>query len=240
MVRSGRTVGSRIRLAAVVVIAVCVACGRDESPKQQPAQAAVRDTVRHTRDTILEAGGEVVSDSVATTAVKERWITDANVLSLLTAMNARQIAAADIELSSWHSDTVRAFAASMAREHAQLQHGVDSMVSRLDLTPTAPALAKPWLSAMQAQIDTMLQARGEALDRAFVRQQTSSHQLMGEYIRQLAAGAERAELRGFLETAASRVASQLQRARSLETTLAAADSAAAARRAARKRSSTPQ
>ena len=41
---------------------------------------------------------------------------DANVLAIVTTMNQRQMAAADAELSTWHVDTVRAFAASMYRE----------------------------------------------------------------------------------------------------------------------------
>jgi hypothetical protein len=116
---------------------------------------------------------------------------------------------------------------------------VDSTTSRLGLVPVAPALSREWMFVMQAQIDTMRQSRGDALDRAYVQHQVVSHQLMGEYIKQLAGAAERPDLRAFLETAAGRVASQLQRARSLHTVLAAADSAAEARRAStRKRTST--
>jgi predicted outer membrane protein len=189
----------------------------------------------------MESAGEVVSDSTNAPA-RERWITDANVLSLLSAMNARQIAAADVELEGWHVDAVRAFAASVAREHAELQHAADSLAERLRIAPVSPALAKPWLSAMQAQIDSMRTWRPSALDRGFVRQQVAGHELMADYIQQLAAAAERPELKAFLATAGARVESQLVRARSLQKTLAVVDSAAAdsaARRAARQQKRLP-
>jgi len=246
--------GTATVLCVALVLSTSIAGCRDRAGNRRAAQSAPRDTAvivardsarrdtthRDTthRDTV-ESAGEVASDFVAAPVVGERWITDANILSLFGAMNARQIAAADVELSTWHSDTVRAFAAAMAREHAELQHSVDSTTSRIGLSPVAPALSRDWMSAMQAQIDTMRQSRGDALDRAYVRQQVASHQLMGEYIKQLAGAAERPELRAFLETAAGRVASQLERARSLHTVLTAADSAADARRAStRKRTST--
>jgi putative membrane protein len=193
-----------------------------------------RDTVARAAADTNESAGEVVSDSISA-PVKERWITDANILALLGAMNAREIAAADVELEAWHSDTVRAFAASMARDHAELQHSVDSLTERLGVMPATPALAKPWLSSMQIRMDSVQQARGDALDRAFVREEVATHQLMSDYVQQLAAAAERPELRAFLETTASRVASELARARSMQATVAASDSAAAARAARTRR-----
>ena len=243
---SNLRLGTQCVLVATLVLGSILGCREDKPQKQAATRATPRDSTAPTtprdtaaRDTV-ESAGEVASYSIATPIVAERWITDANVVSLLNIMNGRQVAAADIELSTWHSDTIRAFAASMAREHAELQHGIDSIALRLNLTPVSPALARSWTTTMQAQIDTMRQSRGDALDRAYVHHQVVSHQLMGENIKQLAGAAERPELRSFLEGVAVRVASQLQRARSLQTTLAAVDSAAEARSAAtRKRTSTP-
>ena len=136
-------------------------------------------------------------------------------------MNARQIAAADIELENWHNEAARAFAASMAREHAELQHSADSLAARLGITPVAPALTKPWMSAMQAQIDSLRRVRASSFDSAFVHQQVASHQLMLDYLQQLASASQHPDLQSMLSAAAKRVASQLDRARSLDTTLVA-------------------
>jgi predicted outer membrane protein len=237
--RRGANVGVLIVLGSALV-AILTACGREPAERHSAGTVALRDSTRETIDTV-ESGGEVTSDSV-NAPVKERWITDANALSLLAAMNARQIAGADVELEAWHNDAVRAFAASVAREHAELQHSADSLTERMGITPLAPALAKPWLAPIQAQIDSARRAREGTIDRAFVRAQVSSDQLIADYLQQLAAAAERPELRTLLNTARTRVASQLARALALQTVLAKADSAAAdslARRAARQRKLAP-
>jgi predicted outer membrane protein len=213
------------RTVAVIALALCVvgaACGRDGASVQRRSRViVVRDTqsTDSARVDTAESGGDVVGEWIDN-PVNERWITDANVLSLFSAMNARQIAAADVELEDWHNDAARAFAASIAREHAELQHSADSLAVRLRIAPIAPALTKPWMSVMQAQIDTMRRARATSLDRAFVHQQVASHQLMLDYIEQLASASQHPDLRSMLTAAAKRVASQAERARSLETALA--------------------
>jgi predicted outer membrane protein len=220
---------AEVRATIVLVVSVAsaltvAACDRGEGSGRRAQRAVVvRDTSRAASDT-NESGGDVVADWVVS-PVKERWITDENILALVNAMAARQIVAADVELEGWHNDTVRAFAVSMAREHAELQRSVDSLTARLRLTPIAPALAKPWLSALQAQIDSM--RRSGKLDRAFVHQQVTAHELMAGYIAQLAADAQDPAVQSFLAAAGKRFASERDRAHSFEVRLAKADSAAA-------------
>ncbi len=213
-----------IGLIALVIGFAATACARHDAPaKRQPARTVVvRDTqpTQGARADTVESGGEV-SGEWTDSAVTARWITDANVISLFGAMNARQIAAADVELENWHNDAARAFAASMAREHAELQHSADSLAARLGITPVAPALTKPWMSAMQAQIDSLRRVRASSFDSAFVHQQITSHQLMLEYLQQLASASQHPDVQSMLSAAAKRVASQLDRARSLEGTLVA-------------------
>jgi uncharacterized protein DUF4142 len=194
-----------------------------------------------------EAGGTIaVADTAAIprdstgAPIKPRWVNDANVLSLLAVMNTRAISAADVELENWHVDTVRAFAASMAREHAELQHVADSVALAAKMAPQSSALSASLGAQMQAQFDSIVGHRSVGLDRAFLQQQVASHALMREYVNELAAVAQRPELQSLLATAASRVSSQLTRATALQTSIArrdsivAADSAAArAARAAR-------
>jgi len=218
---------SRYRSTSAALIALSIsisACGDDAGRNRETTHEAT-------------AGGEVVAEpSAAPAAPSERWINDANALSLASALNARAIAAADFELENWHVDTARAFAASMAREHADLQHSIDSLTTRLGLTPVSPALAQRWTSAMQAQIDTVRRAGEAGVDLAFVRQQANSHQLMSEYLSQLALVAERPELQSFLESATTKTGLQAARARALLPAVARIDST---RREARKRGAIP-
>lgn len=199
------------------------------------ASAAATACSTSNRDTNEEAG-EVVArarNDSGNAPPAVRWLTDANLLSLFGVMNARQIAAADIELEAWHVDSVRAFAASVAREHAELQHSADSLSERIHLTPIAPALAQTVSATLQSQIDTVRRAYGRALDRAFMRQQVASYQLMTDYMTELAAVAQRSEVQSLFTSAKDRMSNQLARARALQTRLAIADSTAAADSAAK-------
>jgi predicted outer membrane protein len=185
-----------------------------------------RDTNEAAGEVVLRARNDARNDSSgARPAV--RWLTDANLLSLFNMMNARQIAAADVELEAWHVDSVRAFAASVAREHAELQHSVDSLSERLHLTPIAPALAQTISATLQSQLDTLRRTYGRALDRAFVRQQVATYQLMTDYMTEFAAVAERAEMQSLFTAAKDSMSAQLSRARTLQAALALADSVAA-------------
>lgn len=213
----------RNRLATMVVGPLLVAA----------AVAAACST--SSRDT-NEAAGDVATHSsldTAATGPTVRWLNDANLLALLGVMNSRQIAAADVELEAWHVDSVRAFAASVAREHAELQHATDSVAERIHVVPIAPALAHVVSARMQSQIDTVRRTYGRALDRVFIREQVSSYQLMADYINEMAAVAERPEVQSLLSMARDRVAAQLTRARVLQAQVAMADSAAAADSAAK-------
>jgi uncharacterized protein YukE len=187
------------------------------------------------RDTNEAAGDVVLRDNVDSVQAQPavRWLTDANLLSLLGMMNARQIAAADVELEAWHVDSVRAFAAAVAQEHAELQHAADSVSDRIHVAPIAPALARTVATAMQSQIDSLRRTYGRALDRAFVREQVGSQQFMAQYTSDLAAVAERPEMRSLLASVHTRITTQLAHARALQRRLAIADSIAAADSTAR-------
>src|SRR4051812_42312870 len=67
-----------------------------------------------------EAGGTIADTTTRDSVITPKWLGDENALALVGVMNRQHIAAADVELSAWHSDTVRAFAAAMARDHAAM------------------------------------------------------------------------------------------------------------------------
>jgi predicted outer membrane protein len=185
------------------------------------------------------AGGTLAADSVRDSTVTPHWLSDANLLSLVAVMNQKQIAAADLELGAWRSDTVRALAAQMAAEHAALQRSADSLATSMKLAPVPGALTGDVIAIFQTQIDSATAGRGgSALDKAYVGQQVASHTLMSEYLDQFVQLAQRPELRGWLEAAGSRVDAQLARAKAVQGQLAMADSIVAdslARRAEARR-----
>ena len=149
----------------------------------------------------------------------QRWLSDANILSLLSLINARQIAVAEIELENWHYPGIRDFALSMLRDHTSLQRSIDSASEHLRLAPIRPALADRVSAVFQAQVDSML-VRGRGgrgnLDIAFVGEQITSHQLMANYVQQFAAAAETVELQNFLNGVGTRVAAELSQSRAMQ------------------------
>jgi putative membrane protein len=153
-------------------------------------------------------------------------------------MNGRQIAAANVLLGAWHSDTVRALATSLVHEHSELQHSADSLAAMLHIVPVAPALTGQVTAAFQAQIDSMLGNRGMAFDRAYVQEQIASHELMADYLNQLTGAVDAPEVRDWIASANGRVGAQLTRIRAQQRASVVADSVVAdslAKRAAARR-----
>lgn len=215
-------------VALVAVVASLAACADDRSAAYS-GQARDSGSLAP-REIAAEAGGEVARDS---SEKPLRWLNDANALALASAMNGKELAAADAELSTWHVDTVRAFAAEMAREHSALQRSIDSAADAFRLVPAAPALGSLVQARMQRQLDSVYAHGGKAFDRAYVEQQVASHQLMHEYLVRLAAVAERPGVRDVLSTLADSVQSQMARATAMRVIFAKADSVAADSAAAR-------
>jgi predicted outer membrane protein len=210
-------------LIAVVVVFVAATAGRT---KAAPG-VYVPDSSRLARTVVTEEGGEVATDSSGKPSVGT-WLTDANVLSLLAAINRTQIEAADVLLRAWHSDTVRAFAASMAREHAEIARSIDSVATQAKLAPVAPAVTETLSAPFRASIDTLRGNRGMGLDRAYVRQQLTSHQALALQVAQLGTVAQRPEVQGLVTATGARIGAQIDRAKALDAEFVKSDSIKAA------------
>lgn len=221
------------RLWFLLAVATAVAaCADHGAPADSGRAAASRSST--VRANSAEAGGEVAHDSAKAPI---RWLDDANALALVNVMNGSQLAAADAELSTWHVDTIRAFAAEMAREHAALQRSLDSAAEAMKIAPVTPALAALVRARMQKQIDSIYAHGGRAFDRAYLDEAIASHQLMYLYLGRLSAVATNSGFQQLLTAASDSVRSQLRRASTLRAMIAAADSAAAdsvAKREARR------
>ncbi|MGH7620699.1 MAG: hypothetical protein ACREPM_26095, partial [Gemmatimonadaceae bacterium] len=91
-----------LAIAAIVTAIVTAMAACKERDAQSPA-ASERSAQPAARDS-LASGGEVAPPDTSRLGNDAAWITDANALAILDAMNARQIAAADVELEGWHTD----------------------------------------------------------------------------------------------------------------------------------------
>jgi hypothetical protein len=165
-------------LAALFLMVLSIsACNREKKPTKaaakSPAPAATAAIFKR------QAGGEVAApldkDS-ATVAVK--WMGDDNIIALARLLNVRVKAAADYELQQWGSDTTRALAEQMAREHAVIRYTIDSLAEALKMTPMLPALGAEIDSVTRQQL-TMLYVPvdGRSTGRMW-KEQIASHEYM--------------------------------------------------------------
>jgi hypothetical protein len=202
-----------------------VACAPDE---REPSSQARATTGARPGDTV-EAGGEVLDS--APVNLNQAWITDANAIALLTALNSRQIDAANVELDAWHTDTVKTFAVAVAHDHAQLQHTTDSLAEHLHLAPMRSALVVRIDSAFHFRIDSLRGLHGTQMEHAFVQQQVVAEQDIATYADELTGAARAPEVRALMQAAAGGARARLNRARAVAATLAIADSVKAAKTA---------
>ena len=204
--------------AAVFALSVALAAceGRDG---HEPARRA-------TQGDSAEAGGEVVDSTLRNPDAA--WITDGNVLALAGVFNTRQMAAANVELDTWHTDTIRTYATTIAHEHAELQRAVDSLAARLKIAPVMSALDLQIDSAFRARIDSLRALRGAPLERAFAHQQVVAEQAIADYADQLTGAARAPEIRALMESTANGARARLTRAKAFDVALATADSIKAA------------
>jgi hypothetical protein len=201
-------------LAALMLGVGLAACDGHERQRRPSAERVTRDTA--------QAGGDVADST--TRNPDAAWITDGNALALLAVLNARQIAAANVELDAWHTDTIRSFAAAVAREHAELQHSADSLSARLHVVPVVSALDQQIDSAFRSRVDSLRGLRGAPLERAFAHEQVVAEQAIAEYADQLTGAVQAPEIRALMESAATDARSRLSRAQAFELTLVLADS----------------
>jgi predicted outer membrane protein len=214
-----KTIGLAILTAVLATFAALADNGA--AANEAAGTVALADTAHH--------------DSIAT----PRWLSDGSILSLLGVIDARQVALADAELQAWHSDTVRAFAADLARGHAELQHTVDSLAAAARLTPVVPALQDSLIAALQPHLDTVNASHGPQMDRVFVQQAINTGQFLSDYLAQLTAVAATPEVQALVDDAGQRVASELARGKQIQAMFVVADSIVAdslAKRAAARHS----
>lgn len=186
-----------------------------------------------------QASGTLVVDTTYhDSTVHPRWVNDGNLLAMIGTMNAKQLTAADLLLSAWHSDTVRDLAIAMTKQHTAMQRETDSLAARLDLAPVPSALGATVSAAFQRQTDSLITGRsGMKLDRGYVNQAVAGHTLMGSYLGEMSKVVDRPELKEWIDTLGTRVAAQLAYAKSVQAKMVVADSLVAdslAKRAARR------
>jgi len=169
------------------------------------------------------AGGDVIQASARPVAGK--WLNDGSVVSLISVLNQHEIAAAGAEFQAWHSDSVRAFAASMIQDHTAMQHSIDSAAAAAGVAPVMPALGLELQDSLKSVVDGLKTLKGAALDRAYLDAEVASHSMLVDYYGELAGVAEHPAIVGALANAVATLQLHARRAQLMRSMLAMIDSA---------------
>lgn len=175
-----------------------------------------------TADT-ASAGGEVTQ--VAAQPVVGKWLNDGSVVSLISVLNQHEIAAAGAEFQAWHSDSARAFAASMIQDHAAMQHSIDSAAAAAGVAPVMPALGLELQDSLKSVVDGLKTLQGAPLDRAYLDGEVASHAMLVDYYEELAGVAEHPAIVGALANGVATLQLHARRAQLMRSMLAMVDSA---------------
>jgi hypothetical protein len=182
----------------VTALAGLAACGTAPAAKTAKRAPPVRQV----------SAGDVALDSV-TQAVNAHWLTDSNVVALLSVIDSRQMDLAHEELQAWASDTVQMLAVNMLHSYQAQQQSLDSLASALALTGSMPALGVALDTSLQRHTAVLAGLGAARLDSAFLREARVQAAWAAGYFTRLSALATAPELAAFAATAANRATLQL-------------------------------
>ena len=183
----------------------------------------------NTDTTAATAGGDTTT--LATTpapAAGGATMTDPNIVAMVSASNAAEIAAGETAQRKATNAQVKSFAADMVREHRAMQKMADSLTqANTQLVAQARPAADSAQNAMRASSDSLTNApRGAAFDRMYMAQQVASHQKTLQDLNNFQTMAQDQSLRTLVQGAIPKVQQHLDRARQIQTSLGGAGGAA--------------
>lgn len=162
------------------------------------------------------------SAAAATPAPTAPALSDANIAALLDEANAADSAAGKIASTKGTSADVKAFGVMMMNDHHALRKAGHDLVTKLGVTPVAPA--NDDLPAMaQAIADTLTATpKGAAWDKWYIGNEVAVHQKVLGLIDTAMGAAQNAELKDLLTKARPNIEAHLKRAQEIQSKLGAA------------------
>ena len=189
------------KLVAVLSTLVLVACAKDAAKTDSTA---------------------ITDSATAATTLPAPTLTDANIAALLDEANAADSAAGKITSTKGTNPEVKAFGVMMMRDHHALRKAGQDLVTKLGVTPAAPANDE--LPAKAQMIGDSLNAiaKGAAFDKWYIDNEVAVHQMVIGLIDTALGAAQNAELRDLLTKARPNIEMHLKRAQEIQTKLGTA------------------
>lgn len=207
--------------SAVLLAALAAgACGSGDEAAATDSAAAAGEVAAG--GTVGSMGAMTDSGTMAGGASAAASLSEPDVLGLVSASNAGEIATSRVAVDRATSADVKAFARRMVDEHQTMQGQTDQLATTLALTPGTPepAMQKTRMANSMAEQLRGL-AKGEAFDRQYIDGQVQAHQ---QTLAELQAmqNTGNAELRTLIQGAIPKVQAHLQEAQRLQARLGGA------------------
>jgi putative membrane protein len=169
----------------------------------------------------LAASGDTVAAAAVSTPAGDPGLTDPNILAMIGAANAAEIAAGEAASQKATNADVKAFAQMMVTDHRAMQGQADSLATALSLTPAPPQPAGDSAQqATRAASDSLAAAaRGAAFDQMYMDQQVAAHRKTLDDLNRFASLTQNAQLQHLIHGAIPKVQQHFDRATQIRSSL---------------------
>lgn len=160
--------------------------------------------------------GALLSGCAAAERAMPGTLSDANVVSVLDAIDVSEIDAAQLAKQKAYSPAVRSFAARLADEHTEKMQQTLKLANRRGLQPEKPRLTAAVESTHQKTMDELRKKSGRDFDRAYLDYQVTMHQQAVKLVEDTANSVEDTRLKQHLIRTRPDLMSHLTAARDLQ------------------------
>lgn len=178
----------------MVLAGACGDAGTDESAMVDTTTAAP-----------AAAAGDMAAGGV---------ISDAEIVSQVTAANASELSASSIAADRATNAQVREFAQRMIDEHQAAQGQVDSLAVRMGVTAEVPAM-DTLAQAFEQRREALEGLSGAEFDREYMAMQVEMHQSTLDMLNQSMSATQNSDLQATLQALIPTVQSHLDQAREI-------------------------
>ena len=145
---------------------------------------------------------------------------DSDIASIVTNANQGEIDQAQTAISKAGSDDVRAFARMMQTDHSNALTQAQSLWSRTNITASDNDISRGLQNGSSQTVNALNTYSGTDFDRQYINSQVDIHQwLLNTLDNTLIASAHNRQLRDFLKTQRTAVATHLDRAKQIQNNL---------------------
>ncbi|MEO8334830.1 MAG: DUF4142 domain-containing protein [bacterium] len=149
-------------------------------------------------------------------------MTDANILATLDADNVADSTAGAMGVSKGTHADVKDFGRMMMKDHHALREDGMALAKKDSITPMMPAMGADEAAAKAVADSMMSMAKGADWDKFYIDHMVTGHEKVIRYAQDAANAAQNANLKGLIEKATPVVQKHLDKAKEIQTKLAAA------------------